>query len=384
MQYPEDKLLSAPPFQPTQIREDVAVWLDRLQHGLALGRFAFCERGNLVPTKGVGAYMPSVFAMKIAWQIGIWDKWPQELRTALVEFISSAQGNNGYFVDPWLRKQTRPNWRDWAKIALGRNKYEAVRAYYSEWDARNIRAETRQNISTLLMVGVLPKFSPPFEISGYSDTWAFLNSLDWSSPWGSGSHLSHQIMLTVTNEKLKTIEIDTKEIKRAIFDFLQEIYHEKDGTWFKGDNVSNVMRINGAMKILSGLQWVDHPFKKHDRLIDLVLSEPFYSDGCHFTNSLFVLHQVIRLQGRGYRQDEIDDRARKAARCLMLHKKKNSGFSFHRNKAQVGYYTAKVSKGFDEADVHGTVMYVWACAIIIEMLKEEYSDEAKIWRIHLP
>lgn len=384
MQYVENKLQSAPPFQPSQIREDVTAWLDRLQEGLPLGRFAFCESGNLVPTTGDRAYMPSIFSLKIAWQIGLWNRWPQALQDASAKFIYDAQSKDGYFIDPWLREQTRPNWRDWAKIALRRNTLQAVRSYYADWDQRNIRAETRQNISTLLMVNELPKYPPPLEVIEYEDTLEFLEKLDWSNPWGAGSHLSHQTMLTAVNEKMNSVAIKPKEIKRAIFEFLSKIYHEEDGAWYLGANISNTMKINGAMKIFSGLQWVEHPFKEHRRLIDLVLSEPFYSDGCHFTNSLFVLHQILRIQGRGYRQDEIDERARRAARCLMLHKKENAGFSFLQNNAQRGYYTAKVSKGFDEADVHGTVMYVWACAIIIDILKDDYPDEASIWKIQIP
>lgn len=380
MQYSERDLQNAPAFQPSQIREDVTAWLERLGQGKRLGRFAFCERGGLVPTTGPRAHMPTVFAMKIAFQIGLWARWPKDLRESATEFVRNAQGDDGAFVDPWLQASARLNWRDWCKVALGRASLSATKAYYADWRRNMIRAETRQGVSALLMVGALPRFAPAVEVKGYEDTRRFLDGLDWSMPWGAGSHLSHLIMLTSVGEQMASTGIDHEAVRRSILDFLASIHHKGDGAWYRGENVSSALKINGAMKVFSGLQWIEHSIHDHRRLIDLVLSEPFYSDGCHFTNSLFVLHQINRIDSNGYRREEIMARARLAASCLMLHKKAGAGFSFLQKNAQRHYYTATVSKGYDEADLHGTVMYTWACAIIVELLKEDYPDEAQFWQ----
>ena len=58
----------------------------------------------------------------------------------------------------------------------------------------------------------------------------------------------------------------------------------------------------------------------------------------------------------------------------MLHKKE-SGFSFnHLQSQQKDYYTARVSKGLKVADLHGTTMFSWACAIVIDLLSDTFPD----------
>jgi hypothetical protein len=384
MLYSKEDLNNAPTFDPKVIRRDVAQWLAALQSGLEPGRFAYCRKGSLVPTHGNQALMPTVFAMKIAWQTGVWKQWPAALRAAAIKRVTDAQRVDGTYVDAWTRRQNRPSWREWAKIALMRNRLSDVLSHYREWAPKIVRAETRQNISTLLMVEHMPQYAPPVELTGYNDTRRFLEGLDWSDPWGAGSHLSHQAMLSAVHQRLETKEVRHGEIVEAICEFLKEIYHDDSGTWYKGDGQDEVIKINGTMKVFSGLQWISHPFYDHKNLIDLILGQPFHSSGCHFTNSLFTLYNILKTQNGSYRLNEIKERARLASRYLMLHKKEGAGFSFNRSSAQQYYYTARTSKGFDEADIHGTVMYTWSCAMIIEILKEDYPDEANIWRAHVP
>lgn len=384
MLYSERDLVNAKPFDPKVIRQDVVAWLQSLQSGLEAGRFAYCRQGNLVPTRGDQALMPTVFAMKIAWQIGVWEQWPAPLRTAIVKRVTEGQRADGNFIDAWTHRQNRPSWRECAKILLMRSKLTDVVNHHRDWTPRIVRAETRQNISSLLMVGTMPKYRPSAELKDYDDTYRFLESLDWSDPWGAGSHLSHQAMLSAVHKRMQTQNVDHRAIVQAICDFLEEIYHPDSGTWYTGNVQEDVIKINGAMKVFSGLQWIDHPFDEHQNLVDLVLSQPFHSSGCHFTNSIFTLYQILQNGNRDYRIEEIKDRARLASRYLMLHKKRDAGFSFNQNAAQNSYYTARTSKGLDEADIHGTVMYTWSCAMIIDILRDEFPDESAVWRVHVP
>ena len=68
----------------------------------------------------------------------------------------------------------------------------------------------------------------------------------------------------------------------------------------------------------------------------------------------------------------------------MKFKKPLSGFSFHKNKSQTFYYTATVSEGYNTADLHGTLMFTWACAMIIKILKDLFPNEQKNWFPHKP
>ena len=44
------------------------------------------------------------------------------------------------------------------------------------------------------------------------------------------------------------------------------------------------------------------------------------------------------------------------------------GFSFLPQKANVHYYEAKLTKGKNEPDIHGTVMFLWGISIISQIL----------------
>ena len=371
-------------FDPEAIRKDIIDWLEHLHNDQYEGCFAFCKDGSLLPAAPDGPLMPTIFATKIAWQIGQWQYWPASRQQAIITKIKAAQNVDGWFVDPWLAKQTRISWKEWIKIALGRDSFHTKQSYYKDWHIRNIRAETRQNISTLFMLNERPDFTPPIEVKDYNTMQEYLTRLNWHDPWGAGSHLSHQLMLTSCVAKITPNTLDFDGICKAVIDFLATLYHPKDGAWYLDKTTSNPMKVNGAMKIFSGLQWIDFPEQDHSRLIDLVLSEPFHSDGCHFTNGLFVLHQILKRSRTTYRRAEIEERARQAATHLIRHKKENAGFSFLEKKAQQHYYTGRVSLGLNTADLHGTVMYVWACAIILSILKNEFPAEASNWAPQIP
>ena len=53
------------------------------------------------------------------------------------------------------------------------------------------------------------------------------------------------------------------------------------------------------------------------------------------------------------------------------------GFSFLQNKANTHYYKFKISKGKDEPDIHGTVLFLWGVSIICQILKIETSFSFK-------
>lgn len=100
------------------IREGIANYLDGLSHSLAPGRFRFCLEGSRVPTEGQAAQVSTCFAMKAAWQAGIWETWPEERRLACIEFLKSFQRPDGWFADPWLAKASRPDVKSYVRHAL--------------------------------------------------------------------------------------------------------------------------------------------------------------------------------------------------------------------------------------------------------------------------
>jgi hypothetical protein len=44
------------------------------------------------------------------------------------------------------------------------------------------------------------------------------------------------------------------------------------------------------------------------------------------------------------------------------------GFSFYRGKANAIYYGAKITRGKNEPDLHGTVLFTWGISLISRMM----------------
>jgi len=360
-----------------EIRFTIDNWLEQLADKLEPGRFCFCRQGGHVPTTGHKGQVSTCFAMKSAWQCGVWDSWDKEQRRACVEFVKSFQTEDGWFKDSWLEINARLNYRDLARLALGRTGWQSLK----NRNAENVRAETRQSAATLLMVGDKPDYPLPQEIKTADDAEKYVNALDWSNPWAAGSHLSHQLfMLSVNKQCFDDLE-GNKNLVDALLRALEKYYYPDTGIWYKG-NPSDAIKINGAMKVFSGLQWLDRSYPDTHVLLDFALKQPFESDGCGFLNRLFVVYQAQKGVEEGYRQTEIRKLAQDALKRVMEFYRTDGGFSFYKNKSQTHYYYAKVSKGLPVSDLHGTAMFVWAIALCLELLGEEAPEGSEVWRAH--
>ena len=360
------------------IRGSVSEWLNQLQVGLLIYRFRFCLDGDLVPRSGHQAQMSTCFAMKIAWQTGIWESWPAEKKNACISFVKSFQNSNGYFIDPWLKKSAGPTCKDILRIALGKKTLKQIK----EIKIQNVRAETRQSASTLFMVGEKPNYPLPFEVKAVEDVVPYFKSFDWTNPWGAGSHISHQLFLLTVNKKYFNMSTDYEEIVDAFLEQINSICDPETGSWFTG-HPSDVLKLNGAMKIFSGLQWLDRPYPDTKSLLDFALAQPFQKDGCSFLNRLFVIWQAQKGVPEGYRIKDVRSTA-----CEVLEYAKNfiqsdGAFSFFHERSQVSYYSAKVSRGKKVSDLHGTTMLTWAIAIACELLSSDNSNEkVNGWKPH--
>lgn len=359
------------------LREKLNVWLGNLAYDLNLGRFRFCLKGNQVPTKGQQGQISTCFAMKIAWQTGLWEQWPEQRRHACVKFIQSFQHEDGWFVDPWLLKASKISMKDYLRFLLGRFHWRDLQAK----KRKNVRAETRQSASTLLMVGATPLYPLPCEIRSVEDVRKYMQGLDWRNPWSAGSHVSHQLFMLTVNHQYFSQLSSYEDLIDAFFDQLVQFHDKKTGTWFVG-GPSDTIKINGAMKIFSGLQWLNRPYPDTRPLLDFALQQPFQKDGCGFLNRLFVIWQAIKDVPDGYRQEDIRRLAWEVLETVKLFHQDDGAFSFFQDHSQTYYYGASVSHGYKVSDLHGTVMLVWAMAIALEFLGDEAPDEAKYWQAH--
>ena len=122
----------------------------------------------------------------------------------------------------------------------------------------------------------------------------FLSNLNWNQPWGAGSHFSHLLFFLNLNYVTKNLSKgDFDSATQFAIDWVNKLQNDNDGTWYKG-NTSDRFKINGAMKIISGLNIIDKIKKgDHIRILDKSNNEcarglcSFSSDeikkilGCH-------------------------------------------------------------------------------------------------------
>ena len=364
-------------FSPSKVRQHISNWLEKMAYDLEPGRFRFCSQGSMMPAQGQSGQMATCFAMKIAWQCGLWEEWSEARRTACVKFIQSFQRRDGFFFDPWLVANAKPDLKDYLRVLLGRCSWSSLQNQLTE----NLRAETRQSVATLLMVGASPKDSVPLEVTSADDVVRYVQVLDWGNPWAAASHVSHQLFMLAVNKKCFGVPKDVEQLIDVFLKQLTKYYAPETGTWYQG-NPPDDIKINGSMKVFSGLQWLDRPYPDTRALLDFALKQPFESEGCGFLNRLFVVHQARKGVEESYRIGEIKKLAQVALERVMQFHQADGGFSFYENKSQTHYYSARVSKGLPISDLHGTTMFVWAIALCLGMLGENAPDGAEVWKAH--
>jgi hypothetical protein len=338
------------------LKRSVGGWLERMAAGLAPGRFRFCERFRLVPASGHGAQFVTCFAVKTARHTGLWNEWPEQRREGAIAFIRSFQRRDGRFVD---RAMSR-------RFALGAAFDRARRSgATSPGSERSITAETRQSAATLLEVGALPPYPLPETHRDAASVRDFIRSLDWSIPWGAGSHASHLIFYLHSNAKLKGLAAPDPRIDAA-FEELDRVRDLRTGTWFTAD-IPTQMALNGAMKVLTAYRWTGRPLEHADRLLDTALDAKFAEDGCSFLNRLFVVQQAKAHCG-DYRREDVRALAETCFHRVLGFRREDGGLSFYTTRAQRRYFDAYVSLGGVQSDMHGATMLTWAMAISLELL----------------
>jgi len=348
----------------SRTRLGLADWLEEMAQGLEPGRFRFCAQGSLAPETGRQGLFATCFAVKTAVQAGLWEAWPEERKNACVAFILSFQDDGGAFRDPWLAcKALLRLHHEFAAALLGCGPWSAVFAR----TAINVRAETRQAASTLRQVGAACSRPLPLPADDPTAVGRYARSLDWNHPWHAGSHFSHFLaMLSLNLEWFERPE-DGPTMVAAALAFLEELRDAETGSWFRG-RVDDDMKINGAMKVLTGLAWIEAPLPDPERLLDFALSRPFLGDGCGILNRLFVVRQAARSLNYAHRPDEVRELGLRALDVVKAHASGDGGFMFFRDKAQTCYYGAKISRGLPVGDLHAAMLFSWAAALSAEMI----------------
>ena len=354
------------------LEERIPIFLSRLQKDGEVGRYIPCLQGST----SVGRKMTlgwSCFGLRLQHMLNRWPTLPENDRATWLRLIRGFQQptDEGAYIDPpeinYLRRHTP--WRDQFKALIGR-------ALATPFYRSIVLAETKQAIATLAEVGCAP--DRPFR--GFPCTpeavrnW--FEAQDWSRPWGAGGQAAGLVVFIKTQAPAFLPQADVDELLQVCRDFYIGLVRRETGAYFRGSTPSHGEVINGAMKVLMALDWLDELPHFAEELVATCLAQPPLDRGCHLVDAIYVLYRCTGAapspEVRRYCLDVLEG--------IRQHANSDGGFSFYRGKAQTNYYGVPVSRGLAESDIQGTCLLTWALAMIWKML----SPETAAWSVIKP
>lgn len=338
-----------------QLKENVPAFLEKMKGEKIPGFFRYSLSGDLYDESVKWGLGNTVFAAKIYHTLNLLGEMNQDKKQAMAEFIKSFQFSDGIIADSLIKRE-----------AAAKNFLSAICnfSFANIFGRETAAAETRQAISALNLLGEKP--SIPYNYFPQNDDAIkkYLSSLDWQKPWHAASHFSHLVFF------LKHSELDNKEqlINVAIGEVMDR-QNSEDGAWYEGQPDLR-QKINGAMKVITALKVAKKmEFEKAEKLIDLSLAASNDEHACDNFNVIYVLKYANELTGGTYHNKEIRNFA---VERLGIYKKyyypEIGGFSFFLGRANTHYYAARITKGLNEPDIHGTVMFLWGISVIARIL----------------
>jgi hypothetical protein len=347
----------------THVEETTTSLLERLQAPEQPGRFLPCERGATELGRAMGLGF-SCFALRTLAMFGRWESRPYTERRAWLDYIRSFQvaGEQGAFIDPpeinYLSRS----------VGWGERIVRALRRAPARPSAQSIiLAESKQAIATLAEIG--ESADRPF--TGFPTTpkslGAWLQSLDWTRPWGAGGQSATMVVFLKTQAP-KFLEPGlVTDLLNVCREFFATIADPVTGAYFRGKRPRQGELINGAMKVLMSLDWLEVEPHYREKLVATCLRRLPSASGCHLVDAIYVLHQCVR----GAAERDVRDYCLRVLEMVKTHSYPWGGFSFYLRKAQTSYYGVPITHGLDEPDLQGTCLLVWALAMIWRIVDPE-------------
>ena len=309
---------------------------------------------------------PSCFGLKIFYMLDLWDSLPLENKTRWLEYINSFQQKNSNFpdnsfIDSGLVKfYESQKFKDISTDAVKRimnfsNKYSFelsnTKLIYA------VNADTKQAIATLHDVGAKNKLLLENKFHTSKLRSDFLTALDWSRPWSAGGKFASMCVYSVTQNF---------NYSDDLYNFSSNLVDSETGAYFTHEPSNTREIINGAMKVISGLDWLDYEIHEPKKLIDFCLNNKPNAEGCDIVDYIFVLYKCF--QQSKYKEKEIKELFTEILNLFSELNYPNGGFSYFKNKAQTHYYGVKLTDGKNAPDIHGTILITWALVMMYDFL----------------
>tara|TARA_B100001250_G_scaffold13960_1_gene12209 strand:+ start:25976 stop:27079 length:1104 start_codon:yes stop_codon:yes gene_type:complete len=320
------------------------------------------KQGNLI-SLGYSCY-----ALKIYFMTSKWEELNQEEQDKWIQYINSFQKNNNrfpnnsyidqHFLDSYSNFGLTENIKYGIKSVLNnfnKGKYDTKNTLLR----KSINAETKQALATLSELNYSSDSVVEFPFKDSIELLEYLNSLNWDTPWTSGAQYSSLCVFSKTQHG---------KYKKELEDFIGNLSNKETGSYHSQDLSDKREIINGAMKVISGLDWLDIPIHHPKKLIDFCLSNVPHSEGCDVVDFVYVLYKCSRQVD--YKKDEINNLFIQILdQIKTLYNEKDGAFSYFKNKSQTHYYGVEITKGLNRADIHGSVLCLWAILMILDNLE---------------
>ena len=313
------------------------------------------------------------YAIKLYKITNNWEKLEKNKKTEWTKFLLNYQNHNeelykNYFIDPQVinyYKNTFSNYgfKNNLKRVLNNlpgKDYELKENHIF----KSINADNKQVISTLKEVNSDILKTPLVSLNNFDNIEDYLSSYNWNKPWDAGAQFSS---MSVYSE---TFELGLGD---RLYNFISNKLDKDTGSYFEGKPENSRQIVNGAMKVISGLDWLNKEIHLPNKLIDFCLTNKPEFEGCDLVDYVYVLYKCS--EQSTYRKKEINNVLLDVLDYLnLLYHKKEKGFSYFANKSQTYYYGIKISKGMNVADIHGTILSVWAIVMILESLEQNNNE----------
>lgn len=295
--------------------------------------------------------------------------YKEELIEYLISFSETKPGfPENSFIDNSYFKEFKKNYpllitKNTLKYLLGKIPFRQISPNHKLKEF--IRAESKQTLATLNQVN----YNYDLYTQGYPKTKLelieFCKKLDWSLPWNAGAQLS----AIATFNAISGNTVESSDVLDKILTNLLK----SDGAYYEGQDVGTSEKINGAMKVITGMDWLNIRIHKPQNLIDTCLKHVPSSEGCDIVDVIYVLYKCHQITE--YKSAEIEEYLQNLLPIIMKHYyPEHGGFSYFINKSQTHYYGVKVTEGLDTPDIHGTTLLVWALSMIFETLGNDYPS----------
>ena len=374
------KIKNIDSLDPTIFTDEITSFIDSLRLTNNSYSFLPCLKGATEAGRELKLGF-SCYALKTYFTLNKWDNFDEDYKNGWSHYINSFQKKSRIYpdysflddayIDNFNKFRIERFTKDFVKKLLNLSKKYNYQSKKFELQT-SIRAETKQAISTLQQVNFSNQYIYDDFPKTENEIKNYLNKYDWNKPWSAGAQFSGLCVFVSTQLD------DNLDIKTSLENFINSKVNS-DGFYYSGEKPNYTELINGSMKVLTGLDWLNVPIHFPEKIVDLCLSGKPSQQGCDLVDFVYVLYRCSL--ETNYRKKDIIKYLEYFYETIFNHFYPNQGgFSYGIDSSQKLYYGVEISKGNNEPDLHGTLLLTWALSMIFKITENQNYD----WKVLKP